>query len=106
VPKNSAFKAPSVAHGIRIGSILRGLTVLRTLGSLWKGMDWVWELGNGIRSPLVQGLVPGKGLGIFRLRGLSFVLLLLNLVSRHANLIKSSVSLQINHIGIPRIKAS
>jgi len=70
MPKSLALEASFIAHGITIGSILRGLDLLWSWGSLWKGREWIWGLGYGIRTRLVKGLVPGKGFGILRFRGL------------------------------------
>jgi len=86
-----AFKAPCVAYGIRIRSILRGLEFLWSWGSLGKGRGRIWGLGYRIRTPL-EGLVLGKGLRILRFRGMSSFLLLLNLVSKNVNQIQGSVS--------------
>jgi len=91
MPKSLTFKAPCVAYGI--GSILRGMVILWSEGSLWKGREWIWGLKNGIKTPLVKGLVSGKGFRILRFRGLSSFLLLLNLMSKHTNFNKGSVSL-------------
>jgi len=69
-----------------------------------KGM--IWGLEYMIRTTLVKGLVSSKRLRILRFRGLSCSVLLLNLLINDRNFIKAGVSLQTNHISIPRIKSS
>ena len=69
MPKTLAFEVSPIAHGDRIGPILKGLDILWSLGSLWTGRGWIWGFVNGIRTPLVKGLVPGKGLCVLRFRG-------------------------------------
>ena len=66
MPKSLALKAPSISYGVRIGFILRGLDLFWSLGSLWKGRGWIWGLRNGIRTPLIKGLVLSKGFGVLR----------------------------------------
>ena len=70
MPKTLAFKTPSSAHRVGMGSIWWWLALLWGLGSLWSRMGWICGLRNGIRTRLVKGLVPGKGFGILRFRGL------------------------------------
>ena len=64
---------------------MRGLDLLWSWDSLWKGRGRIWGLKNGIRTPLAKGLVLGKGFGVLRFRGLFGFLLLLNLVSKHTD---------------------
>ena len=63
MPKSLTFEASFVAYMIGIRSILRGLDLLWSQGSLLKGRDGFYGLEIGLELPLLKGSFWVKGLG-------------------------------------------